>query len=136
MTTAAPNFSITKTTNDRLPDLPFLAIKRAALGDTYDLSLVIVGDARSRSLNKRYRGKSYTPNVLSFPLDQKSGEIFLNLRQAKREHRGRGESYAYFVALLFVHATLHLKGMRHGSTMEKREAQLLAKMKVKNDFSY
>ena len=105
------------------------------MGKAYDLSIVVVGDKRSQTLNATYRKKTYVPNVLSFPLDEKHGEIFLNLKQAKREHKARGESYEYFVALLVVHAMLHLKGMRHGSTMEKQEARLLAKLGVENIFS-
>jgi probable rRNA maturation factor len=132
VTAAANRFSIAKTTKDRVPSLPFFALKKRALGDRYELSLVFVGDARSRSLNVRYRGKTYTPNVLSFPLDDEHGEIFLNLKQAKREHKARGESFEYYVGLLVVHGMLHLKGMKHGSTMEKQEARILAKLGVEN----
>jgi probable rRNA maturation factor len=131
---AADNFSITQTTKDRIPNLPFFDLKSAALGKSYSLSLVFVGDARSRALNLAYRKKSYIPNVLSFPLDEKTGEIFLNLKQAKREHRKREESYEYFVALLVIHGMLHLKGMLHGSTMEELEQRLLTKMKITNTF--
>ncbi len=102
------------------------------MGKDYELSIVIVGDKRSQTLNATYRNKTYVPNVLSFPLDEQNGEIFLNLKQAKREHKARGESYEYFVALLVVHGMLHLKGMKHGSTMEKQEARILAKLGVEN----
>lgn len=132
---AKDSFSISRTTKDRIPRLAFFDMKRAVLGDAYRLSLVFVGDKRSQSLNRTYRKKSYIPNVLSFPLDRKNGEIFLNLRQAKREHAARGESYEFFVALLVIHGMFHLKGMRHGSTMEKQEARLLAKLKIRNIFS-
>ena len=98
------------------------------------LSIVIAGDMRTRTLNKHYRGKTYVPNVLSFPLDDSNGEIFLNLKQAKREHRAREESYEYFVALLVIHGMLHLKGMAHGGTMEHKEQQLLSKFNIKNTF--
>ncbi len=132
---AKANFSIVSTTKDRIPRLPFFDMKKAVLGDKYELSLVFSGDKRSRSLNKRYRNKSYIPNVLSFPLDETHGEIFLNLKQAKREHKARGESYEFFVALLVIHGMYHLKGMLHGSTMEGQEAKLLAKLKIRNTFS-
>lgn len=109
-------------------------MKDAVLGKKYILSLVIAGDKRTRTLNEHYRGKTYVPNVLSFPLDDSNGEIFLNLKQAKREHRARAESYEYFTALLVVHGMLHLKGMAHGSTMEDKEQQLLSKFNIKNTF--
>ena len=136
MATAADNkhFGITTTTRDRVPSLPFLSIKNAILGNNYDLSLVIAGDTRTRTLNTKYRGKTYIPNVLSFPIDNTHGEIFLNLKQAQREHRAREESYEYFVALLVIHGMLHLKGMAHGSTMESKEQQLLSKFNIKNTY--
>ena len=132
---AEANFSIVSTTKDRIPRLAFFDMKKAVLGDTYALSLVFSGDKRSQTLNKTYRHKYYIPNVLSFPLDSTHGEIFLNLKQAKREHKTRGESYEFFVALLVIHGMFHLKGMRHGSTMEGQEAKLLAKLNIRNTFS-
>ena len=126
------NFFITKTTKDKVPTLPFFALKEATLGKGYDLSLVFSGDKRSQSLNRLYRNKTYIPNVLSFPLSEHAGEIFLNLKQASREHRARGESYEYFVALLAIHGMLHLKGMKHGGTMEEKEKLLLSKFHIEN----
>lgn len=123
-----------QTTKDRVPTLPFASMKDAVLGKKYNLSLVIAGDTRTRTLNEQYRGKTYIPNVLSFPLDNNNGEIFLNLKQAKREHRAREESYEYFTALLVVHGMLHLKGMAHGSTMEAQEQRLLRKFHIRNTF--
>jgi probable rRNA maturation factor len=134
MTPADKKFELTQTTKDRVPALPFLSMKNAVLGKKYVLSLVIAGDTRTRTLNEHYRGKTYIPNVLSFPLDKNNGEIFLNLKQAKREHRARGESYEYFAALLVVHGMLHLKGMAHGSTMETQEQRLLRKFHIRNTF--
>ena len=132
---AKDSFSISSTTRDRIPRLAFFDMKKAVLGNSYELSLVFIGDKRSQALNETYRGKSYIPNVLSFPLDKQHGEILLNLKQAKREHRARGESYEFFVALLVIHGMFHLKGMRHGSTMERQEARLLAKLNIRNTFS-
>lgn len=123
--TANRGFSISRLTKDTLPGVPFALLKSDILGDAYDLSLVFAGDHRTHSLNKRYRGKTYIPNVLAFPLGPSAGEIFLNLRQARRECGARGQSYEHFVALLFVHACLHLKGMQHGRTMENEEIRAL-----------
>jgi len=128
-------FSVSQTTKESIPALPFLRMKEKVLGKNYDLSIVLAGDKRTRTLNRIYRGKTYTPNVLSFPIDKSCGEIFLNLRQAKREHKARGESYDYFVGLLVVHGMLHLKGMAHGSTMENEERALLSKFGVKNNIT-
>jgi len=132
MPAAAKGFTITHLSGKKLPSLPFLRMKNAVLGSRYCLSFVVAGDALTKKLNKGYRGKTYVPNVLSFPIDPCTGEIFLNLGQARREHESRGESLRYYVALLFVHALFHLKGYRHGGTMEKKEQQLLSRFSVRN----
>lgn len=124
-TDAASGIAIRTTTKDRVPALPFSAMKRKVLGDAYSLSLVFAGDARTRGLNLRYRGKSYVPNVLAFPYDKTTGEIFINQRQAAREAASFDLTPKKFIALLFVHGMFHLKGMRHGSTMEREERRVL-----------
>ncbi len=125
-------FSITNLTKQTPPHLPYEKLFAVVLGKEYYLSLVFSGDKRSQSLNQIYRNKTYIPNVLSFSLSDTAGEIFLNQKQARREHRGRGESYEYFVALLVIHGMLHLKGMAHGSTMEAKEKLLLRKFHIEN----
>jgi len=114
-------------TKGRLPRLLFLDIKEEILGKKYNLSLVIIGDARSRSLNKKYRGKNKPANILSFPLGRNEGEIFMNPREAKRGARNASCSEKEFFGFLFIHGLLHLKGMRHGSKMEVTERVLLKK---------
>ncbi len=135
MTQDDNNFLITKKVKSELPHLPFSELKLKTLGKNYDLSVVIVGDREAQILNQTYRKKSYVPNVLSFPISKTSGEIFLNPRQAKREHKARNEDYRYYLALLVVHGMLHLKGMQHGSKMEDKEKRLLAQTKIQNIFS-
>ncbi|OGG54695.1 rRNA maturation RNase YbeY [Candidatus Kaiserbacteria bacterium RIFCSPHIGHO2_02_FULL_49_11] len=120
---AADNFSITKTTKGKLPRLPFAAIKDAVIGKSYNVSLVFIGDKRAQFLNRAYRRTSYIPNVLSFLLSKKEGEIFLNARQAKREAKRDSVSYRSYVGFLFIHGLLHLKGNSHGSTMDVLELQ-------------
>lgn len=119
-------FALTRLTKERTPSLPFLRMKDRILGKKYCLSLVIAGDTYARKLNRTYRKKDYVPNILSFSLEKELGEIVLDPRQARRECDSRGESFRFFVALLFIHALLHLKGWRHGSTMEKQEQKLLS----------
>lgn len=124
------NFSCTQTLKNGNPcksGLPFRALKDSVLGTYYILSLVFIGDARSRRLNKTYRGKDRPADVLSFPLSKTEGEIFISPRQAARGARARGMTPKEYTALLFIHALLHLKGYRHGSTMEKEEKRLWKK---------
>ena len=123
-------FAITKTTKEGLPRLPFRDMKKAVLGSSYTLSLVFIGDKRSQSLNKKYRGKNKPANVLSFPLSKTEGEIFINMREAGRGARTYQLTQQKFIGLLFIHGMLHLKGYRHGSTMEKQEEKWEKKFNI------
>lgn len=100
---------------------------RVVLGSSYQLSLVLCGDTLARRINIAYRKKSYYPNVLSFELDPKEGEIFLNIRKAEREARQYGVTLKQRVALLYVHGLFHLKGLAHGDAMEREELKVLKK---------
>ena len=101
--------------------IPYTAIKRKILGTRYQLSLVFVGSTRATTLNQAYRQKSYTPNVLSFPITDTTGEMFICPAVAKREAPKFNLSTTGFIAYLFIHGCLHLKGYDHGATMDKLE---------------
>lgn len=108
------------------PVIPYAAIKDSVLGSRYELSLVFVGDTIARRLNQKHRGKSYVPNVLSFPNSKSEGEIFINLRVAAREAKQLRTSIKKRVALLFVHGLYHLKGHDHSDAMEAAEQKTLS----------
>ncbi len=124
------SFQILNMTKGALPSVPFAVIKDAILGKKYELSLVFCGNKKSKELNKIYRNKDYTPNVLSFPLDKNSGEIFINPHVAKKEAVKFDKNYKDFVGFLFIHGCLHLKGMEHGSRMEKAEEKFQKKFGI------
>lgn len=109
----------------RKPSIPFGRIKEAVLGESYELSLNFIGKAKSRKLNRTYRGKDKATNVLSFPLSKNSGEIFIDLDTATKEAPSFEMSYKKFVGYLFIHGLLHLKGLDHGQKMERLEKKFL-----------
>lgn len=118
------SFSIINKTKDTLPSVPFRKIKDAALGKNYNLSLVFIGEKRSRKLNFKYRGKDKATNILSYPLDKNNGEIFITPKVLKREMKKFERSYTNFTGFLFIHGLMHLKGFDHGSRMEGAEKKL------------
>jgi probable rRNA maturation factor len=124
------NFTITNTTKSTLPRVPFDLIKNAALGKKYSLSLVFIKNARSKFLNNAYRNKNKPTNVLSFSLDKKSGEIFLTPEVIKKQTKEFDRKYENLVTFLFIHGLMHLKGMDHGSTMERAEVKLRKKFGI------
>lgn len=127
-------FSIAQTTKERIPKLPFKELKELALGKKFNCSLAFVGNKRAQALNRIYRDKDYTPNTLSFTLDENNGEVFINLREARKQCVRREESFDYFVALLFVHSCLHLKGMEHSDIMDKTMERILSRAHIRNTF--
>ena len=105
--------------------IPFTSLKNTVLGRSYELSLVFVDSAFSCRLNRAYREENKPANILSFPLSKWSGEIFIDLDTAKKEKEKFEMSFHKFVTFLFIHGLLHLKGMQHGDTMERKELKLL-----------
>ncbi len=118
--------SIKNFTRRPAPRVSFADIAKTAL-PRHEISLVFVGRTRAKNLNIRLRKKHYTPNVLSYESGAHSGEIIICLEVAKKQAPSYGMRYEDFVAYLFIHALMHLKGYPHGSTMEKRERVLLAR---------
>ncbi len=118
-------------------NLPFLAIKDHVLGKKYVLSLVFANKKTVTDLNKQYRDKDYTPNILSFPYSKNHGEIFIHLPTAKKQAPDFEMDFDTYLVFLFIHGCLHLKGMEHSSTMEELERKILQKMysnkKIKNE---
>ncbi len=125
-----PAVSIRKTIRSAVPKIPFEEIATEILSEHYDLSLVLCGDVLAKRMNRTYRKKTYSPNVLSFPLDRHEGEIFLNIECARREARKYGVPLRERIALLFVHGCFHLKGLDHGKKMESAERAILTSFKL------
>jgi probable rRNA maturation factor len=116
------SLSITSTVKS-YPRHKYVDMADKILGKRYELSLVFVGKTRAATLNKEYRKKTYSPNVLSFPLDEKTGEIFICPQVAASEAAKFNLSPRGYVGFLFIHGCLHLKGLDHGDTMDKQEAK-------------
>ena len=98
--------------------IPFTKISTALLGKDYDLSVAFLSPAQMRRAMK-YKKESpkKVSNVLAFPLSKTSGEILICREAAP----------PFTVAYLFIHGCAHLKGYRHGATMERIESRLLKK---------
>ncbi|HEU5114876.1 MAG TPA: rRNA maturation RNase YbeY [Candidatus Paceibacterota bacterium] len=119
---ASHNFSLINKTKGTLPRVPFSRIKNEVLGKDYDLSLVFVDDEESREISLRTKNKDYVPNILSFELGDEAGEIFINPSEAARQAKDFGRTPRNMIAFLYIHGLCHLKGMDHGSRMERTEA--------------
>ena len=125
------SFSIVNETRAGIPvEARFRAIKKAALGTDYDLSLIFTTSARIRKLNLIYRDKDNATDILSFPISKKEGEIYICQSEARKEAKNFDRPYANFILFLFIHGCVHLKGYGHGATMESIEAKLRKKFGI------
>ncbi len=116
---------IKNNTKGKLPSLPFVSIKNKILGEQYELGITFLTPQKQKEINKKYRGKNETTNILSFPLSKNSGEITLDPSKVRRDAPLFDMSYPQFLKYLVIHGCLHLKGFEHSSTMERQEKKYL-----------
>lgn len=120
-----------------------LALGRRARGS--ELSMLVVGPARSRSLNRRYRGRDCPTNVLAFPSAPAGaggpllGDLVICPQVLQREARAQGKAERAHWMHLVIHGALHLIGYDHerpaqARRMERRETRLLRSLGVANPY--
>jgi len=88
-----------------------------------DVSVAFVDDDAMRELNKRFRRKDKTTDVLTFPADDSYGEpaqdgrplgdIVICVDQARRQAAEEKHSLAIEVRYLLLHGILHAFGYDH-----------------------
>ena len=106
-----------------------------------DLSVVFVHDEGMRRLNRDYRSKDRSTNVLAFsqcqtypgePQTRMLGDVVISLQTAAREAQELGQSLEERVVFLLSHGLLHLLGYDHEGSdaqrlcMERREQEILS----------
>jgi probable rRNA maturation factor len=110
------------------------------------LGIRVVGTAEGRALNRRWRGKDYATNVLSFraganglPGPAPLGDLVICAPVVAREARGQGKPLAAHWAHMVVHGVLHLRGHDHerprqARAMEALEVRILAGLGVADPY--
>lgn len=93
------------------------------------LSVHCIGDTRMRELNRTYRGKNKTTDVLSFPLLEgesafagkaELGDIFISIPQIRRQAKELGISPHEEFTRMLIHGILHILGYDHQGEKEAR----------------
>jgi len=108
---------------------------RAGSKDATEVTVVLAGDATLRRLNRTFRKKDKTTDVLSFPSGRERepdgsrplGEIVISVAQAGRQSKAAGHSLAAELRVLVIHGYLHLLGYDHevdDGTMMRKQARL------------
>jgi probable rRNA maturation factor len=86
------------------------------------LTVAFVSDRAMRELNRRWRGKRGTTDVLSFPSEQGEfekleglslGDVVISVEQAARQAEENGLELDEEVSQLILHGVLHLCGFDH-----------------------
>jgi len=123
-------FTLINENDSTIPAVDFVAIKNAVLGADYSLNLIFTTSAKIKKLNTIYRDKECATDILSFPISDTEGEIYISEKEARTEAKKFDRNYDNFIALLFIHGCTHLKGHDHGAIMEVAELKLRKKVRV------
>lgn len=82
--------------------------------DVREVSIAFVDDAAMTSLNRKFRRKNKTTDVLTFPGDGPFlGDIVISVDQARRQAADEKHSLATEVRYLLLHGVLHALGYDH-----------------------
>jgi probable rRNA maturation factor len=112
-----------------------------------ELSIVLTNDEEQHELNRQWRGKDSSTNVLSFPQIEPFGpvigilgDITLARETLEREAAEQGTSFADHFTHLVVHGFLHILGYDHlddaeALQMESLETQILASLGVEDPYA-
>ena len=125
---ARSGLSVQRAAHGALSPRALLRFARAAAVKGSCVTLRVVGAAEGRRLNLAFRGRNYATNVLSFSYGRNRGDIVLCHPVIAREAREQGKELAAHYAHLVVHGLLHLRGRRHGKSMERAEIRVLARL--------
>jgi probable rRNA maturation factor len=109
-------------------------------GRNSEISIYIVDETESQTLNHQYREQDKPTNVLSFPADIPEevgipllGDLVICAPVVEREALEQGKTLAAHWAHMLVHGTLHLLGYDHiddteAETMESLETRILGQL--------
>jgi len=139
------------------PDVPSFPQFEQWLGAALDghrenaeISIRIVDEEESQSLNHQYRGKDKPTNVLSFPfeipegippseMNHLLGDLVVCAPVVKREAEQQGKLIHHHWAHMVIHGVLHLLGFDHindteAEQMEQMERDMLSKLEISDPY--
>jgi probable rRNA maturation factor len=123
-----------------------------------EVAILLVGSAKMKNLNLKYRGKNYSTNVLSFPATPEElikngnlknlklydnylflGDIICCFEAVRNEARLENKNFFDHLTHLILHSILHLIGYDHqnpsdAKLMENLEIKILQELNIKNPY--
>ena len=118
---------------ERLSALTLKTVKGLSFEKKADVSVVLTGDVEVKRLNKTYRHKDKTTDVLSFPLLEGKkmrsgsgktiplGDVVISVPQTRRQSVEQGKPFKGELAVLLVHGILHLLGYDHVTKAQEKK---------------
>jgi probable rRNA maturation factor len=91
-----------------------------------NVGVIFVDDSYMTELNRKFREKTDSTDVLAFPLKDGSqkgllGEVYISFDRARRQAKEYGEPLERELRRLVVHGLLHLAGYTHRQMRTKQE---------------
>ncbi|MFN2386576.1 MAG: rRNA maturation RNase YbeY [Thermoanaerobaculia bacterium] len=113
-------------------------IARTARVRPGEVSVLLCGDRRMQALNRRYRRRNSSTDVLAFPspggpANGFLGDLAISVPYAARQARRAGEPLDREVDRLLLHGFLHLLGYDHETDegeMDRLEGRLRKRLKI------
>jgi len=111
-----------------------------------ELLIRIVDKLEIQNLNKTYRNKDQTTNVLSFPSDLPIeidesilGDVVICADVVANEAKAQNKTFEHHLIHMAIHGTLHLLGYDHveesdANKMESLEIEILEKIEIANPY--
>tara|TARA_Y100000768_G_scaffold115001_1_gene84849 strand:+ start:868 stop:1317 length:450 start_codon:yes stop_codon:yes gene_type:complete len=111
------------------------------------INIRIVNDKEMVDLNKQFRRKNSSTNVLSFinhdiskSMTGDLGDIAINYDFIKRESKEQGKTFDDHIIHMLIHGIYHILGLDHkndemAKAMELKEVALLNKLNIRNPYN-
>ena len=118
----------------------FLSRTQAAVRLRGQVTVLLTTDSAIRGLNRRFRGKNKSTDVLSFPAEsiagageKIAGDLAISVPTAARQASAHGHTLSAEIKVLILHGLLHLAGYDHetdAGRMARRESLLRARLNL------
>ena len=136
---------IEKPLNIKLTKIVSTILEQEKMSDCV-INLRLLNDKEMKKLNKQFRQKDKTTNVLSFPNDDISvkqtkniGDIAISVEYVKAEAKKEGKTFDDHIIHMLAHGVYHILGYDHENNenaviMENKEIQTLKKINISNPY--
>lgn len=117
------------------------AIRSIREAEGKNATVAFVSDRKMRELNRMFRGKNSTTDVLSFPYEpdefeeptETLGDIVISTEQAQRQAAENNLTLELEIKQLILHGLLHICGYDHetdSGEMNRLELKLRGKLRI------